>query len=984
MRVPWPQVLLGLIVLLGLGLRLWGINWPENMHPDEWTSRMVAAFAGGSLYYPHPVIWHQAFYLLAGYLYAPAQFLLGKSALLLGPGYAVLPVIPHLVWGRLMVALLGVVNIWALYRLVLACNLGRAAALTGALLLAVSPLLVVHSHYLTVDVPLALAITLSLWAGVRLVADPRWWRYLVAGLAIGLTLTTKANGGLVLTSLVLAHVLVVLRDRPAWPRWLLAWPGVFAGAMAAGMIVGYPGFVLHHENPILKYAGQVHNFTRPHFAEKISLLNSPIGDRLTWSAHTLGDSVGWVLVALFAVGLGLALWQRRRSLWVVGSYPVFYYLVVLVFSHRLAERDLTSLVPPLICLGLFPLVWGWARLPRGWRRALWVGAALALALVPLGHSISGAYLFWQQETRISAQHWLEANFTPQDKLYLSGYGPPKHPPQAEFFHSHDPDAYAGPHNYLLYSSTAEDRHWFQWGHVPRNQMGRFMQGVDEKFLLIKEFDLGYDTQADKRPGRFKFPVFVDPLLRLYAARPPLAQKESLGLERPPAASTAPWAVVYTNHPAYSAQGADALARGPARAVRVLRPPHELLAVEVELVNLGQRPVRVKLVQGPVRKHLRLKPGQTWRNLGRPLSWPVPLKRVYPFTLWLEEPGLVYMRLRSDPLKLGLACLERGQWDLAGRLLTQAHGLRPAALLPRALGAAAHLGLGRTAPAASLLAGQEAALERLARLVLHDGRPEVQPARLAAWAGLYPDLMTQALTRRYLPGPYDLQAGLNLEQRQPAFEFSARPGNRKTPPVYELALRELLPPWPQKAKLGLAWDQLPLMAEGPLAMIQAQAMGPLGKGPLIERELVLADLAAEPGSKDLELDLPSAGPGARWRLRLLPRGGAPIRLMGVEMTTSALDQVAKAALWAFWAQGELMRRQGRPGPAAAILAWGQRLDPSFGPGLKSLVEALVASGQPKEAKERLQGALPLLAGRAELAAWTRERLAQLADTAPAPR
>ena len=688
--IPWNWVLLGLILALGLGLRLWGLNWPDNMHPDEWTKAIVASFAQGRPFYPHPVIWHQAFFLLAGATYAPAQFLVGKLALLLGPAYAEIAVIPHLFWGRLMAALLGVVNIWALYGLARACGLSRPAGLVGALLLAVNPLLVVHSHYLSVDAPLALAVTLALWAGVRLLEDPRWWRYLVAGLAMGLTLTTKANGGLVLVSLVLAHVLVLWQKRPSLPRWLLAWPGVFAGAMAAGMIVGYPGFVLHHENPILKYAEQVHNFTRPHIAEKISFFNSPLGDRLTWSAHTLGDAVGWELVALFGLGLVLVLWQRRRALWVVASYPLVYYLIVLFISHRLAERDLTSLVPPLICLALVPLAWAWARLPLGWRRALWTAAALALMVVPLGRAINGSYLFWQEETRVSAQRWLESNLVPGGKLYLGGYGPPTAPPGAEFFHSHDPAAYAGPKNYLLYSSTAEDRNWFQWGHAPRNSMGRFMQGVERGFMLIKEFDLGYPGAADKQPGRFKFPVFVDPYLKLYAARAPLTQLQDLGLARPPAWATAPHAVVYANHRAYSAAGGDALLTRPGRAVRVLRPPHELLAAEMELVNLGRQAARVKVVRGPFRQRVVLRPGQTWRWVGRPLSWPVPVRRVYPFTLWLESQGQVYMRLHADPLALGLRCLERGQWKLAARLLGQAHGLRPTAILPRALAAAALL------------------------------------------------------------------------------------------------------------------------------------------------------------------------------------------------------------------------------------------------------------------------------------------------------
>ena len=976
-RLPWTGLLLCLIMALGLALRLWGLNWPGDMHPDEWTSRIVASFAGGNLYYPHPVIWHQAFFLLAGFTYVPAQFLVGKLALLLGPSYVDIAVIPHLFWGRLVVALLGVVNIWALFRLVLACGLGRAAALVGALLLALSPLLVVHSHYLTVDAPLALAVTLALWAGVRLWADPRWWRYLVAGLAMGLTLTTKANGGLVLASLVLAHLLMVWERRPAWPRWLLAWPGVFAGASALGMIVGYPGFILGHENPIFKYAEQVHNFTRPHYAQKISLLNSPLGDRLTWSAHTFGDAIGWELAALFALGLALALWLRRRGLWVVASYPLFYYVVVLIFSHRLAERDLTSLVPPLICLALFPLAWAWGRLPQTWRRVLWVAAALALMVAPLGRSISGAYLFWQEETRVSAQRWLSANLGPEDKLFLGGYGPPTPPPGAQFFHSQNLADYLGERHLVLFSSTAEDRHWFQWGHSPRDGAGRFMRDVDQKCLLLKEFDLGYGDAADKQPGRFKYPVFVDPYLKLYAARPPKAQTQDLGLDRPPASAAAPYAVVYTNHRAYSAGGGQALLTRPGRAVRVLRPPHELLAAEVELVNLGQRPAQVKVVQGLVRKRVSLAPGQTWRWLGRPLSWPLPLKRVYPFTLWLESPGQVQMRLYSDPLQLGLRLLERGQWDLAARLLRQAHEQRPAALLPRALGAAALLEQGRAAQAGELLDKQEGALESLAALVMPRNIGHKDRGRLADWAGLYPDLFTRSLTRAYTPDAYSPRAGLGLKQEHAVFSFVAAPPAKGKPASYHLALKELLPPWPQRAKVRLAWGQLPLMAEGPLAVISARALGPKGAGPETRRELRLADLAAEPGRKSFGLDLPAAPDAARWQISLAPLAGSPIRLLGVELTTKARPQLARAACWAFWAQGELMRRQARPGPAAGILAWVERLDPAFAPGLKSQVEALVASGQPRQAGQRLEKALARLGKDTPLAQWAEARLRKLA-------
>ncbi len=679
-RVPWTGLGLAAVVLLGLALRLWGLDWPTGLHPDEWAADIIASFAQGHWYYPHPVIWHQAFYLLAGFTYIPVQALWGKLCVLLGPAYIAVPAISYLFWGRLWVALLGAANIWALYALVRALGLGRGAGLVGALLLAVNPLLVVHGHYLTVDAPLALAVTLALWAGVRLAQDPRWWRYLLAGLAFGLTLTTKANGGVVLFAFVAAHLVAVWEQRPSRWRWLAAQPGLFALGGALGMVLGYPGFLLARDNPLFKYGEQVHNFTRPHFPEHISFLNSPLGDRLTWSAHTFGDAIGWELVALFALGLALALWQRRRAAWVVAAYPLFYYFPYLFLSHRLAERDLTSLVPALICLGLLPLAWLASRLPRWGRPALWAVAGLALMLTPLSRSIAGAYLFWQEETRVSALRWAGASLPPKAHLYQGGYGVPQVARATEFFRSQDPAAYQGPDNFVLFSSSDGDRHFFQWGHLARNPMGRMLAAFDG-WQLIKEFDLGYQGEADKRPGRSKFPVFIDPYLKFYAARPNLPQSQGLGLAHPPAYAAAPYAVVYTNHPAYSLAGGEALVQGPARAVRVLRPPRELLAVEVELVNLGRQPVSLKLVQGPTRRHLRLEPGQRQRLIEQPRQWPTPVERVYPFTLWVEGPGQVYLRLVSDPLRVGLRLLELKRWGLAERVLAQAQAVCPRPCCP---------------------------------------------------------------------------------------------------------------------------------------------------------------------------------------------------------------------------------------------------------------------------------------------------------------
>ena len=982
-RLPWAGLGLAAIVALGLALRLWGLDWPHGLHPDEWAADIIASFAQGHWYYPHPVIWHQVFYLVAGFTYIPAQMLLGKLLVLLGPAYVQVPVISYLFWGRLWVALLGAANVWALYALVRALGLSRAGGLAAALLLAVNPLLVVHCHYLTVDAPLALSVTLALWAGVRLCQDPKWWRYLVAGLAFGLTLTTKANGGVILFAFVTAHLVTVWERKPSWGRWLLAQPAVFALGGVLGMVTGYPGFLLAKDNPLFKYAEQVHNFTRPHFAEHISFWNSPLGDRLTWSAHTIGDAIGWELVALFALGLALAVWRRYRAAWVVAAYPLFYYFPYLFLSHRLAERDLTSIVPPMICLAMLPLAWAVGRVPRRGKVALWAVAALALMIAPLGRSMAGAYLFWQEETRVSATRWAGADLPPSAYLYQGSYGTPKVPLGTQFYHSQDPAQYQGEDNFVLVSSADADRYFFQWGKIPRNSMGRLLDAFG-KWQLIKEFDLGYHTAQDKLPGRFKYPVFVDPYLRFYAARPSLPQTQSLGLERPPSFAPAPYAVVYTNHQAYSGDGAAALVSGPARAVRVLRPPRELLAVEVELVNLGRRAVELKLVQGLHRRRLRLGPGQRERFIHQPLNWPLTVERVYPYTLWVESPGQVFMRLTSDPLLVGLRCLEQGDWALAQRLLAQAHTARPTALLPRALGAAALLEQGRVQPAAPLLADQAQALERLAALVLGSAPADQGLKSLAAWAGLYPDLLANSLTRRYVPSEYEQGPERANQQEHAAFSFQAWAveGGRGHREV--LRLKELLPSWPLRARLSLSRRSLSYAPDQPLAVLVAVAQGPQGKKLTLHKELRPADMGEGTRRRTIELELPAAAPNQRWSFELRSLAGSTLHLDGVEVSVEPRPQLARLARWAFWAQGELMRRQGRPNPAAAMLAWVERLDPDFSPGLISQVQALEASGQPEAAKRRLAKALAELPRQGELGAWVRAELEKLeakGDSAP---
>jgi len=247
-----------LVTLLGLALflRVRGLDWglPNELHaysyhPDEWSLVTPAVFhlhLRGDLN-PHFFRYGTLSIYLLGGVIGLARWL-GLVAL---PGAD----LGFLYWlARLISVGLGVLTVYLTY--VLGAHLyGHRIGLGGALLLSLTPLHVVHSHYATVDVPLTFWTTLALIAAARLAlapATPRravlFW-HLFAGAAAGLSASTKYVGGLVFLPVLAASVMgaratgagIFQPAPPAKPPgrvgWLLLWALLAAGG---GFLLGTP------------------------------------------------------------------------------------------------------------------------------------------------------------------------------------------------------------------------------------------------------------------------------------------------------------------------------------------------------------------------------------------------------------------------------------------------------------------------------------------------------------------------------------------------------------------------------------------------------------------------------------------------------------------------------------------------------------------------------------------------------------------------
>lgn len=974
----WVAAILGALVVLGALLRLWGVNWPP-LHPDEWTVRIVRHLYEGNLYFAHRLLWHEFMFGVLGILYWPVNLVITFVAGLAGPAQQSTGNVNMLLYGRVMIGLLGAYNVWAVYRLYRRVHDSTAGALLAAALLAVCPLLVAQSHYLTVDSTLALMVTLSLWSGLYMMQDGRVRSYLLAGLVFGLTVTTKVNAVIIIASLGLAHVLGTMQRRPGWLKWLLAQPALFGVGGLVGLVIGYPGFVLDSRNFFTNFFMHAGKWVRPRYGAADGFMETPLGDRITWSLGTFTDAIGWEVVILFALGLAIAIYKRNKAAWVVASFPLVYYFTYVLVANRMAERDLPPVVPSLIVLAALAVIWVIRRgVPAKAVAVVAALATLALMFTPFQRSARTSYIYWQGDTRYQARDWM-IDTLPEDALiYSEGYAPTEHGLRRKKYMSPKASYYRHPHTFLLHSTTQEDREFYSWTQRPRTIKGRFMKKVPGWFQPIKVFDLKASGPQDLALGRRLFPIFASPTITIYSAHKPRAISQPLPLVHPTRRAWDPYLMSYTNHGAYSLDDASGILTGNGRFTRVLRTPAPLAAAEVEIINLGNRITEVKFSQGPWPGRVKeMFPGQIWRAIVDPIQWPWFVERVYPFTISAYPAQPILMRLITDPLTMGWRALERGQYKVAASHLQRAIKAHPQALLPSALLAAALLQGGDAKAAQKAWPTADDSLEALAKLAESDEPLDKWLEQLAAFTGYYPDLLMSALTRRYRfsypsAGPVERRAaGPGFQARIKSLEGDEAPGY-----TVVFNLRDYLPPEALRAEVVLAWNGA-ITADGlEKAVVRLGALGPGPANGGRKVELKASDFTSPTGRKTLSLDLPPGDPAQRWALHLRVLGRQEIRVESLKVTVDPRALLRSSARWALLTQGRLLLAGGQAGQAAKALGRLAALAPGFIEAFRPQVTALIKVNDKATAAARLKTALPHLAGRPDLLSWGAARAGEL--------
>jgi hypothetical protein len=723
--MPSHRVSLALIVLLGAVLRFWGIlhGLADNLiyHADAhlgvnsaWHLFLGGPIRGarfGAAYGTLTWLAVEAADVTARMLGYPPQW----TFALIGSMFAVLT------------AMLGTLTVLAVYALG-ASAYGRRVGLLGAAFLAVSPLHTFHSHYPYRDVPMVLALTLTLAACVRLATRPTPLVYAGAALGAGLTIALKQAGLAIAAPLLVALGL-------AWHRRRTVWVALATLGLLVVALVGVSLFLTGHS--VSPWAAAQERAT---FAYRFVMRHGRwIGIGVPRAVALLADWLGWPALVAFGLGVGAALWKRRSADLVLVAFLGPAFLVAAVVPW-LDERFLVYLIPPAAVL-LARLLVGLARQPRARLAVLLV--ALGLLGADLGRSAWQGVLLSLPDTRALAGRWFDAHVPRSTRVAIEGYFPLglNEWPHASFLQPRRPVGEAVADADVLVTSSLEHvRYLDPWRPFPA-ALGAFFRALPKEVSLMRTFSLAPRG-------------FAHPDIAVYASRPPrVPDAPALFLPRP-YDHTWNGGVSFLDAGPYDRDDRTLLLSGAQRHDVTLAARTTVDEVLVLVAN-GPEPSRIRVTVGWSRRWRRLEPGE-WRAFRfRPRWWWPVRPALYRVTVGLLPEGRsALVQIRAGARDIGEAYAAWGRWEEAVPYLERAAAPRPVDAEVLVLLGTAYRQLGRPGDARRVAmrleteaSGYTAAVRQLAQ---DAERPDAWGPAFARATGLDAALLTPALTREVRP------------------------------------------------------------------------------------------------------------------------------------------------------------------------------------------------------------------------------------------
>ena len=468
------------IIVLAAALRFAGLRWglPNELHsysyhPDEFLTIGSSARMAGLLD-GHRTIDPGLYNYPSLYLYISAL------AMMVANGYGWLGNAANVyLTARVVTVLMGLGAVGATYwagRVMF----GSAVGLLAALVLAIAPLHVQHSHFATVDVPSTLFVALCLGFSGLILKRGSWRDYILAGVMAGLAGGTKYNAVLVILAPIAAHFLssapsstlstVEGRGRLArlWRRLISGRLWLIPACAIAAFIISTPGSVLH-TNQFLGGIG----YEMRHQAAGHGLVFAGTGNGFV---YTFTSSLWYGLGPALAVSLVIAaiwgLWKRDRAVLALLAFTVPYYVLISLSEVRFARYTLPLYPAAALLVGYLICDW-YGALERWWKpsRLALVSVVIFWGFITLVYTGMVNSALSAPDPRDVAALWIRESIPNGSSIGFVDYPWYYSPPITDdigfgTLPQRQDAAKKAPYNIIIFSEFAHAGDWWAQGHRP--------------------------------------------------------------------------------------------------------------------------------------------------------------------------------------------------------------------------------------------------------------------------------------------------------------------------------------------------------------------------------------------------------------------------------------------------------------------------------------------------------------------------------------
>jgi Dolichyl-phosphate-mannose-protein mannosyltransferase len=405
---------LGLLLVVALALRLWGIKQglPYSYNSDEATHFVPRAvgFFGHNLnpnYFLNPPGYSYLLYIVFELWFGSADAV--------ARAYTTDPTAVFVV-ARVVAAVLGTLSVWLTY--VFAARLfGRGAGLVAAAISAFAFLPVFYSHLALNDVPTLAPVALSLVGPAGVLRHGRTRDYALAGLGVGLAAATKYTGGITLLCLLAAFVCDAAGENAVRGA---VW------RMGLAFLIAVAAFVVANPYSVLDFhaftSGLTQQASDAGGAEPVKL--GEAGSGIGYYLWTFTWGLGWGPALAAVAGAALLLLRRRWAMALVLLPAPIVFIVFMGDQQRFFGRWLMPIFPIVATLAAYVTVELIRRLARGprWRRIPAPLSAAVAALLLLSQSVASDVhndlVLARPDTRNLTRAWMVANVPPGSKVVI--------------------------------------------------------------------------------------------------------------------------------------------------------------------------------------------------------------------------------------------------------------------------------------------------------------------------------------------------------------------------------------------------------------------------------------------------------------------------------------------------------------------------------------------------------------------------------------